>query len=54
MYYKQCPLCGAYLDPGEDCDCRNETHRRRKARSMISSTKAKGAKSGGKERFYRL
>ena len=21
-YYKPCPLCGAALDPGEVCDCR--------------------------------
>ena len=21
-YYKPCPLCGAALDPGEICDCR--------------------------------
>ena len=20
-YYKTCPRCGAYLDPGEQCDC---------------------------------
>ena len=20
-YYKTCPYCGAYLDPGEACDC---------------------------------
>ena len=23
-YYKPCPLCGAALDPGEICDCRDE------------------------------
>lgn len=23
-----CPLCGAYLDPGEKCDCQDERHRR--------------------------
>ena len=23
-YYKPCPLCGAALDPGEICDCREE------------------------------
>lgn len=22
MGYRQCPDCGAYLDPGERCDCR--------------------------------
>lgn len=21
MYYNVCPHCGAYLDPGERCDC---------------------------------
>lgn len=21
MYYRRCPICGAYLDPGEHCDC---------------------------------
>ena len=25
-YYKICPDCGAYLDPGESCDCREEEH----------------------------
>ena len=23
-YYKTCPDCGAHLDPGERCDCREE------------------------------
>ena len=22
MYFNRCELCGAYLDPGERCDCR--------------------------------
>lgn len=21
MFYKECPICGASLDPGEKCDC---------------------------------
>lgn len=21
MYFKRCERCGAYLDPGEPCDC---------------------------------
>ncbi len=25
MYYRVCPDCGAHLDPGEKCDCENET-----------------------------
>ena len=24
MYYTICPRCGAYLDPGEPCDCKDE------------------------------
>ena len=24
MSYKTCPYCGAHLDPGETCDCREE------------------------------
>ena len=23
MGHRQCPNCGAYLDPGERCDCRD-------------------------------
>ena len=23
-YYRTCPICGANLDPGERCDCRDE------------------------------
>ncbi len=23
-YYKTCPHCGAHMDPGEVCDCRDE------------------------------
>lgn len=24
MYYQTCPDCGAYLDPGEVCDCKEK------------------------------
>ena len=24
-YFWTCPDCGAHLDPGERCDCKNET-----------------------------
>lgn len=27
MYYNRCERCGAYLDPGERCDCREEAAR---------------------------
>lgn len=37
MYYNVCPHCGAHLDPGEVCDCRDEQAakvRRRLANTM--------------------
>ncbi len=24
-YYRTCPYCGAHLDPGETCDCKEKT-----------------------------
>ena len=24
-FYRECPVCGAHLDPGEKCDCERET-----------------------------
>ena len=24
MYYNECTICGAHLDPGEPCDCQDE------------------------------
>lgn len=30
MGYKTCPYCGAHLDPGETCDCREEDGEERK------------------------
>ena len=26
-YYRTCPDCGAHLDPGERCDCKDEKDR---------------------------
>lgn len=26
--YRECPYCGAFLDPGETCDCRDEEMKR--------------------------
>ena len=28
MYYRECPLCGANLDPGEKCDCQDAKKKR--------------------------
>lgn len=30
MGYKTCPYCGAHLDPGKTCDCREEDGEERK------------------------
>lgn len=30
-YYRTCPRCGAHLDPGEVCDCRENLRDRLKA-----------------------
>ena len=30
MYYNECSLCGANLDPGEPCDCQEEMKRKMK------------------------
>jgi len=38
MIFKTCPLCGANLDPGETCDCR-ETERGRPAGTGTTSNK---------------
>ena len=27
-YFKTCPNCGAHLDPGEACDCREDSKKR--------------------------
>lgn len=36
MYARRCPDCGAYLDPGERCDC----HSIEKAASSADTLKA--------------
>jgi len=28
-YFKECPYCGSYLDPGEKCNCRNERRKQK-------------------------
>lgn len=33
-FYRVCPCCGAYLDPGERCDCQDE----KKAALGVTST----------------
>lgn len=33
-YYKECPHCGAALDPGERCDCKEEERNAEKKRKV--------------------
>ena len=55
MYYRECPRCGAHIDPGETCDCRMETKKeavpmqreRPQAKSPTASVTA-----GGREVKY--
>lgn len=36
-YYRECPVCGAHLDPGEQCDCERD------AQSVTSVDRGCGA-----------
>lgn len=35
MYYNKCPECGANLDPGEHCDCKEEKAKMEKRMRML-------------------
>ena len=37
-YYKTCPHCGAHLDPGETCDCRDNKKTALDAANIQSGT----------------
>lgn len=45
--YRVCPYCGAHLDAGEICDCRQETQKKSAAptrqRNMFEAQADKGA-----------
>ena len=41
MYYRKCEYCGAYLDPGERCDCQNPEDEENEKAAMPASTAAK-------------
>lgn len=34
-YFNICPECGAYLDPGEPCDCKEEQEKQSEFYSQI-------------------
>lgn len=46
-YYRTCPNCGAALDPGERCDCRDGTEseaRKGKEKAAASATNTDSGK----------
>ncbi len=47
-YFRVCPLCGAALDPVEQCeDCKNEQRENKeKAAQGVSSTQGGGVETG--------
>lgn len=38
--YRECPLCGANLDPGETCDCEELRELRREREAKMRKRKA--------------
>ena len=48
MYYHTCPLCGANLDPGERCDCRETSRKSKKVENRKLNTNEKGASVGSR------
>ena len=40
-YYRECPKCGALLDPGEACNCEGEADRQRDPEQHRPSAKPK-------------
>jgi len=43
-YYKPCPDCGANLDPGERCDCKEDPHIMYTEHSTCDCTKIRAMK----------
>lgn len=46
MSPRQCPYCGAYLDPCEPCDCQDQEDDENKKAAMPASTAANPNKGG--------
>lgn len=49
MYYNECPLCGANLDPGEPCDCQEEKKSKKKLQLKNQSEHRNRAYDAGRE-----
>ncbi len=39
-YYRNCPICGAYLDPGERCECETDRDERPTYREKMRPDRA--------------
>lgn len=50
-YWRECPCCGAHLDPGEQCDCRSgeEAARNYKEKAALGATNTRDGKAERKE-----
>lgn len=46
MKYKECPICGAHLDPGERCDCQKEQNEKENAPDAAGAPSQKGINAG--------
>lgn len=42
MYYRECPYCGANLDPDEKCNCRDEKKEKTEKMEKLFSPDASG------------
>lgn len=52
MYYDKCPCCGANLDPGEKCDCREESTKKEQPPTKRAVLKTKDGENTHRAQFY--
>ena len=45
MYYNECPLCGANLDPGESCDCQDSKKKKKLWIKKVNVSKRRTAQT---------
>ena len=43
-YYKTCPECGAALDPGEICDCREKQRNEEHKKAALDAANIRGGR----------
>lgn len=46
-YYYICPYCGAFLDPGEKCDCKREHEAQEKIAAMKRADQERSEEDAG-------